>query len=109
MKAYLHIHNTWDFCHKDVRVEIEIDNRPVIGDTFWMGQDELDEFEKQITAYVENASSDCQRDAYGERNHWHSYGIHLEDCIFVTGICWIKHEDGKYHMHIELNDRPEDD
>lgn len=107
MKAYLHIHNTWEFCHKEVMAEIEVDNRPMVGDIFWMGEEVQDELEKKIVAYVNSANSSCQRDAYGERNTFRPFGVCLDDCIHIVNVLWKRHEDGKYYMHIELYDRDE--
>lgn len=107
MKAYLHIHNTLVCCHKDVMVEIEIDNRPMVGDVFWMGEEIQNEFERQITAFVDKAESSGQRDAYGERNEWRPFGVFPGDCIFVAQTVWKRHDDGKYYLHFELHDEPE--
>lgn len=107
MKAFLHIHNTWEFCHKEVKAEIEIDNRPMVGDYFWMGEETMDKLEKQIAKFVNGQDVDSIKDAYGELRKpsvWCPNGISLADHIHIVNILWKSHEDGKYYMHIELHD-----
>ena len=109
MKAYLHIHNTWECCHNEVMVEIEIDNRPMVGDIFWMGEEIQEELQRQITEYVNRAESSYQRDAYGERNERRPFGICIDDCVCVVKTVWKRHNDGKFYLHFELHDEPEID
>lgn len=104
MRAYLHIDNPNEYCHRAVCVEIEVSAVPQSGDCFYMTEDIQSQLSDMMLTYYDRHKDDKYFEKiYGEPAEWKGEKyFQLEDKIWVESVAWGCNDKGVYEPHITL-------
>lgn len=100
MIVFVHIAAEDEFMDSDVKVAIECSATPRIGDTFFLGENDIRKLERAVIRRGKYKVEQYSSWVYGSLGN---FRLSFEDCIYVSDCLWRPNKQGVYEYHICLN------